>query len=354
MAHKPEELQEVLHYTFKNPALLRIALTHTSYANESKVATTHNERLEFLGDSVLSVVVADYLFHQSGRPEGELTRMRASLVSEDALFQFAQEIQLGEYLRLGHGEDLGGGRSRPSVVSDAFEAVIAALYLDGGMEAARNFILPFITEGKTAEDDYKTRLQEVVQQDPSAVLKYEVTGETGPAAIGYLYIDADPNNADEMAVLELIKKIEALKPIENLTNEDEAYLRQLLAEYNALTDAQKELVYNYATLLAALEKAGHNPELKNAKPATCTEDGYTGDEVCTICGEIVKKGEVIKATGHQYKDGKCTVCGAADPNYKPSVKTGDESNTALWVLVMASAAMLAAAVVVLPRKKHSR
>ena len=157
-----------------------------------------------------------------------------------------------------------------------------------------------------------------------------------------------------MAVLELIKKIEALKPIENLTNEDEAYLRQLLAEYNALTDAQKELVYNYSTLLAALELVGHNPELKNAKPATCTEDGYTGDEVCTICGEIVKKGEVIKATGHQYKDGKCTVCGAADPNYKPSVKTGDESNTALWVLVMASAAMLAAAVVVLPRKKHSR
>ena len=114
------------------------------------------------------------------RPEGELTRMRASLVSEDALFQFAQEIHLGEYLRLGHGEDLGGGRNRPSVVSDAFEAVIAALYLDGGMETARNFILPFITEGKTAEDDYKTRLQEVVQQDPSAVLKYEVTGETGP------------------------------------------------------------------------------------------------------------------------------------------------------------------------------
>ncbi len=113
----------------KNPALLRIAsrLTHTSFANESKVATTHNERLEFLGDSVLSVVVADYLFHQSGRPEGELTRMRASLVSEDALFQFAQEIHLGEYLRLGHGEDLGGGRNRPSVVSDAFEAVIAAL-----------------------------------------------------------------------------------------------------------------------------------------------------------------------------------------------------------------------------------
>ena len=180
MSHKPEDLQQVLHYTFKNPALLRIALTHTSFANESKVPTTHNERLEFLGDSVLSVVVADHLFHQSKRPEGELSRMRASLVSEEALFQFSEEIQLGEYLRLGHGEELGGGRTRPSVVSDAFEAVIAALYLDGGFEVARNFIMPFITEGKTAEEDYKTRLQEVVQQDPDAALRYEVVGETGP------------------------------------------------------------------------------------------------------------------------------------------------------------------------------
>lgn len=178
--HKPEELQQVLHYQFRNPALLRIALTHTSYANESKVPTTHNERLEFLGDSVLSVVAADYLFHQSDRPEGELTRMRASLVSEEALFQFASEIHLGDYLRLGRGEELGGGRSRPSVVSDAFEAVIAALYLDGGLETARRFILPFLSEGKTAEDDYKTRLQEVVQQKPGAQLRYEVEGETGP------------------------------------------------------------------------------------------------------------------------------------------------------------------------------
>ena len=99
---------------------------------------------------------------------------------------------------------------------------------------------------------------------------------------------------------------------------------------------------------------GHETELVGAKEATCTEDGYTGDEVCTVCGETVTKGEVIKATGHHYENGKCTECGAADPNYKPGVKTGDESNTALWVLVMASAAMLAAAVVVLPRKKHSR
>ena len=180
MPKKPEQLQEVLHYTFKNPALLRIAMTHTSFANESKVPSTHNERLEFLGDSVLSVVVADYLFHHSKRPEGELTRMRASLVSEEALFQFAQEIHLGDYLRLGRGEDLGGGRNRPSVVSDAFEALIAALYLDGGMETARNFILPFITEGKTAEEDDKTRLQEVIQQNPEEKLHYEVESENGP------------------------------------------------------------------------------------------------------------------------------------------------------------------------------
>ena len=98
---------------------------------------------------------------------------------------------------------------------------------------------------------------------------------------------------------------------------------------------------------------GHKIKLVGAKEPTCTEDGYTGDEVCTICGEIVKKGEVIKATGHQYKDGKCTVCGAADPNYKPGVKTGDESNTALWIVMMASAALLAAAVVVLPRRKRT-
>ena len=176
----PEELEEKLHYHFKNKELLITALTHSSYANESKTPTLYNERLEFLGDSVLSVVVADYLFHQSGRPEGELTRMRASLVSEDALFQFAQEIHLGEYLRLGHGEDLGGGRNRPSVVSDAFEAVIAALYLDGGMEVARNFILPFITEGKHAEADYKTRLQEIVQQNPEERLSYVVESESGP------------------------------------------------------------------------------------------------------------------------------------------------------------------------------
>ena len=175
------QLETIIGYKFKNPELLETALTHTSYANESRTPVKHNERLEFLGDSVLQIVSADYLFHAyADRPEGDLTRIRASLVSEGALFQFAQEIGLGEYLRLGRGEERCGGRTRPSVVSDAFEAVIAALYLDGGFEVARNFIMPFITEGKTAEEDYKTRLQEVVQQSPDAALRYEVVGETGP------------------------------------------------------------------------------------------------------------------------------------------------------------------------------
>ena len=147
-------------YKFKDVSLRQKAMTHSSYANEHH--GTHldcNERLEFLGDSVLLIVSADYLFHAyADRPEGDLTRIRSSLVSEGALFQFAQEINLGEYLRLGRGEERCGGRTRPSVVSDAFEAVIAALYLDGGMEVAKSFILPFITEGKHAEADYKTRL----------------------------------------------------------------------------------------------------------------------------------------------------------------------------------------------------
>ncbi len=178
MAHK---LEETIGYTFKNPALLTTALTHTSYANESRVPTAHNERLEFLGDSVLQIISADYLFHAyADRPEGDLTRIRSRLVSEGALFQFAQEIRLGEYLRLGKGEERCGGRERPSVVSDAFEALIAALYLDGGMEAAKSFVLPFITEGKQAEADYKTRLQEIVQQNPEEHLSYVVEQETGP------------------------------------------------------------------------------------------------------------------------------------------------------------------------------
>ena len=178
-----EALERVLGHTFQDKALLETALTHTSFANEARHGTKHNERLEFLGYSVLSIVVAEYLFTHSSLPEGDLTRMRASLVCEAALFTFAQKIGLGRWLRLGHGEEMGGGRTRPSVVSDAFEAVIAALYLDGGIDAARAFILPFVTSALTkqsAEEDYKTKLQEVVQQNPSERLRYVVASQTGP------------------------------------------------------------------------------------------------------------------------------------------------------------------------------
>lgn len=178
-----EALERVLGHTFQDKALLETALTHTSFANEARHGTKHNERLEFLGDSVLSIVVAEYLFTHSSLPEGDLTRMRASLVCEAALFTFAQKIGLGRWLRLGHGEEMGGGRTRPSVVSDAFEAVIAALYLDGDIDAARAFILPFVTSALTkqsAEEDYKTKLQEVVQQNPSERLRYVVASQTGP------------------------------------------------------------------------------------------------------------------------------------------------------------------------------
>ena len=178
-----EALERVLGHTFQDKALLETALTHTSFANEARHGTKHNERLEFLGDSVLSIEEAEYLFNHTSLPEGDLTRMRASLVCEAALFTFAQKIGLGRWLRLGHGEEMGGGRTRPSVVSDAFEAVIAALYLDGGIDAARAFILPFVTSALTkqsAEEDYKTKLQEVVQQNPSERLRYVVASQTGP------------------------------------------------------------------------------------------------------------------------------------------------------------------------------
>lgn len=185
--HKPEELQEVLHYQFKNPALLRIALTHTSYANESKVPTTHNERLEFLGDSVLGFVTAEYLFaRHPDSPEGELTRIRAALVCEESLHEVAQKLELGRYLKLGNGEEAGGGRTRPSILADATEAVIAAVYLDGGLAAASSLIHRVLLDCEREEvveerrRDYKTVLQELVQREPNRTLVYRMAEESGP------------------------------------------------------------------------------------------------------------------------------------------------------------------------------
>ena len=167
-----EQFETEIRYHFKNRHFLVEALSHSSYANEKKKCRCSNERLEFLGDSVLSIVVSSYLFHQFPElPEGELTKLRASLVCEKALHVFAQEIHLGDYLLLGKGEEHTGGRMRSSILADAFEAVIAAIYLDGGMEAAEHHIMRFIPKNLEQREslgfrDYKTALQEVIQKNP--------------------------------------------------------------------------------------------------------------------------------------------------------------------------------------------
>lgn len=176
------KFENLIHYHFQNRHLLLEALTHSSYANEKRKSRQSNERLEFLGDSVLSVVVSDFLFHKyQVLPEGELTKRRAAIVCEKALHGFAKEIHLGEFLLLGKGEENTGGRERSSILADAFEAIIAAIYLDGGMDAARRHIMRFIqTDSEESFRDYKTQLQEVIQKNPEERVEYVLTGETGP------------------------------------------------------------------------------------------------------------------------------------------------------------------------------
>ena len=181
-----KNLQEKIGYTFRDIQLLRTALTHSSYANESHGKTVCNERLEFLGDSILGMVTADYLSAQCPEiPEGGLTKLRASLVCEKALCKYSKELGIGQCLLLGRGERHSGGDSRPSILADAFESVLAAVYLDGGMEIARALVLRFITR-ELAEArrpgfrDYKTQLQEIVQQNPEEQLEYMLVKESGP------------------------------------------------------------------------------------------------------------------------------------------------------------------------------
>lgn len=182
-----KQLQQAIGYRFHHEKLLKIALTHSSYANEVRDGCICNERLEFLGDSVLSIIVSDYLFREHPElPEGELTKLRAALVCEKSLSEFARKINLGACLKLGRGESHTGGSQRPSILADAFEAVIAAIYLDGGMEAARTFVLRFVEAAlyeqkqKPPFKDYKTMLQEIVQQNPEEHLSYVLTGASGP------------------------------------------------------------------------------------------------------------------------------------------------------------------------------
>ncbi len=196
-----KDLEAAIGYRFKNITLLQNALTHSSYANERwHDSLMSNERLEFLGDSILGMVVAEYLYRNfPNRPEGELTRMRADMVCESSLARIAEQVDLGKHLLLGHGEEQGGGRNRPSILADAVESVIAASFLDGGMAAAegliRRFVLCNVPVSKLKNLDYKTSLQELVQQKKNQQLSYQLTGESGPDHDKAFFVDVLLNGA---------------------------------------------------------------------------------------------------------------------------------------------------------------
>ncbi len=191
-----EKLEAKIGYSFSDRGILRLALTHSSYANEIKAKNKHelcNERLEFLGDSILSLVTSEYIFEKyASQPEGELTKIRADAVCEDALSEYARDISLGSYLLLGRGEEQNGGRERKSICADAFEALIAAIYTDSKLKGedpfacAKRFVLPYVSEhiekliAQGRSKDHKTTLQQIVQQVNGEKLEYVVVSESGP------------------------------------------------------------------------------------------------------------------------------------------------------------------------------
>ena len=186
-----QALEKSLKYTFKDKQILIKALSHSSFSNELKsknIKSECNERLEFFGDSILSLIVSEYLYtNYPDLPEGELSKVRAGTVCEKALAKFAKEISLGDYLFLGHGEEITNGRERASILADAFEALLAAMYIDGGIEPIKSFLLPFTTEeikeiiARGNTKDYKSMLQQFVQQEHGDVLEYKLVNESGPA-----------------------------------------------------------------------------------------------------------------------------------------------------------------------------
>ncbi len=200
------QLEERIGYTFKNKGILTEALTHSSYSNEMKSKgekVMFNERLEFLGDSVLSIVVSSFIFEKyRNKQEGDLTKIRAAVVCEKALSKYAAEIELGEYMFLGHGEIMNNGRHRPSITADAFEALLAAIYLDTNetFETVEKFLLPFIEKeiefiSETGVFiDYKTALQQIVQQASGEILEYVLVGETGPDHNKQFMVEAHLNS----------------------------------------------------------------------------------------------------------------------------------------------------------------
>ena len=182
-----EKLEQKIGYSFQNRTLLETALTHSSYANERHAPNCQSyERLEFLGDSILGLVTADFLYHHEPKlPEGKMTRLRAELVCEASLHKVALELGLGAYMRLGKGEEHTGGRERPSILADMVEAIIAAMYLDGGMEKARAFVMSRVLNNVEITEthrsaDYKTDLQELVQRKSGQHIRYEMIAQSGP------------------------------------------------------------------------------------------------------------------------------------------------------------------------------
>ena len=222
------ELEKKLQYTFRNKALLEEALNHSSYANEHRSAgVCSNERLEFLGDSILGFVTAEHLFKTYGKlPEGDLTRIRAALVCEQSLYEVAQELELGKCLKLGKGEEAGGGRYRQSILADAVEAVFAAVYLDSDMASISAIIHRVLLDRADAHvveerRDYKTSLQELVQREEGRKLTYRMVGESGPdhnkTFIFEVLIDGvaagqgtghSKKEAEQMAARDALKKLE--------------------------------------------------------------------------------------------------------------------------------------------------
>ncbi|WP_088809522.1 MULTISPECIES: ribonuclease III [Listeria] len=183
-----EELQESVGFDFANVALLQTAFTHSSYVNEHRHEELQdNERLEFLGDAVLELTVSDYLFKKyPDMAEGQMTKMRAAIVCEPSLVEFAEMVHFSKYIRLGKGEEKAGGRTRPALLADVFESFIGALYLDNGIQAVIRFlerlVFPKIDTGIYMQTvDFKTQLQEIVQRDRDVLIQYDILGETGPA-----------------------------------------------------------------------------------------------------------------------------------------------------------------------------
>jgi ribonuclease-3 len=227
VTQKLEELEEIIEYHFKDKSLLKLALTHSSYANEHHMKrTANNERVEFLGDAVLELIISDYLFRTYRKKnEGKLTKLRSSLVCEYTLAMCAKDISLGKYLLLSKGEDMTGGRERDSILSDAFESVIGAIYLDRGYEQARIFVEKYLlqdVEDKTLFYDAKTILQEMAQKEAGRVVEYELIAEQGPDHCKEFTVSVHFGNrilgtgigktkksAEQMAAYESIKKLKA-------------------------------------------------------------------------------------------------------------------------------------------------